>query len=58
MRDVTFAGQKGLHVVFSKVDMGLESSEFSLASLIEYCQVYLILRPAINFKFVLVNKAE
>ena len=46
-----------MHIVFApnEAKLDLESPNFSLAKLFEYCKLYLALRPGIDFKLVLLN---
>ena len=39
-----------------KKNVGLDSDQFDMAAVIEYCHSFFLLRPRIDFKLVLINE--
>ena len=51
-----FFGDSGMHLVLAKLDLKLESDNFSLENLMEHCQAYFLLRHRIDFKLILIDE--
>ena len=53
--NVQFTGEKGYHIVFEKICVGLDSAEFSLLELSDFCKQFALLTHLLNLKVVLIN---